>query len=270
MRPSDDDEITEYLLGGLDSIRLERIEERSLADPAYFEQIEMIEEELIDSYIRGQMDRRRRQRFEKAYLSSTPRRSRVEQMMALHRASLAMAPTREHAKAVFLMWRRALPVLAGAGALAIAMLVVVLRPVHRPSNAQIPAAGEVPESIYTAELQPGRNRGQPQAGKPQSGAMLQFSRQVASVLLELKLPSGTAGGNLEAALSTAEGVVIGTSPAQSIGTDRVQAVFSAKLFSGDDYVLRLQRIRADAGDSVVASYYFRAGPVSGTRTQPVP
>lgn len=76
LRFEDEGRIRTYLLGELTDEKAEQqLEERLLADDAFVEQVQMVEDELIEDYARGALGPRERERFE-AHFLKTPRRRR--------------------------------------------------------------------------------------------------------------------------------------------------------------------------------------------------
>ena len=75
--------IRRYLLGELPEADQVRLEQQYFSDADFFEQVLIVEDQLIDDYLRGQLRRRERDRFEQHCLASTKRRERVELARAL-------------------------------------------------------------------------------------------------------------------------------------------------------------------------------------------
>lgn len=69
--------IRRYLLGGLSVGRRARLEERYFRNDDLFEKIEMVEDELVDAYVRGHLSASESRLFEENYLSSERRRNKV-------------------------------------------------------------------------------------------------------------------------------------------------------------------------------------------------
>jgi anti-sigma factor RsiW len=65
--------LTRYLLGELPEHECSRIEQDCLADSRIFDQLEAIEAELTDDYVRGVLRGQRRRQFEKRVLAHAPR-----------------------------------------------------------------------------------------------------------------------------------------------------------------------------------------------------
>jgi hypothetical protein len=75
--------LTAYLLGELPAEGEAEIELRYLEYEDFYQQLMLAEEELIEVYLRGELDPKRRDRFETHFLRSPSRRERVETARAL-------------------------------------------------------------------------------------------------------------------------------------------------------------------------------------------
>ena len=80
MRSERDDEklMVQYLLGNLSEEEQVRIEDRAFADANYLGALEAAEADLIDAYVRGELSQSERLGFERRFLTSSHRRSKVE------------------------------------------------------------------------------------------------------------------------------------------------------------------------------------------------
>ena len=74
-----------FLLGDLSAKEQVRIEDRALTDPTYLAEIEAAEADLIDAYVRGELPPDWLPGFERRFLRSPSRRSKVEFAKALAR-----------------------------------------------------------------------------------------------------------------------------------------------------------------------------------------
>ncbi len=96
-----DDETLQFLLGELAEADRQRIEDRCLADDAFFESVDRAEEWLAAGYADGTLDAGLRQRFE-ARIQASPRRTarvRLEQLLQRHAGSEGLAGIGEPAGA---------------------------------------------------------------------------------------------------------------------------------------------------------------------------
>lgn len=75
---SHDDELERYLLGLLPEDEAERLDELSVSNDDVAWQLRLAEDELVDAYVRGSLDRGTAARFESFYLTSDLRRRKVQ------------------------------------------------------------------------------------------------------------------------------------------------------------------------------------------------
>ncbi|HEX8163433.1 MAG TPA: hypothetical protein VF538_16295 [Pyrinomonadaceae bacterium] len=78
-----DERIVAYLLAELPEGESERFEEECFAQEDWPDQINLVEEELIDDYLRGELAPGQRKSFERNYLTTAARRERVRMAAAL-------------------------------------------------------------------------------------------------------------------------------------------------------------------------------------------
>ena len=79
--------LVKYLLGQLSEEQQAQVEDRAFADADYLSALEAAEADLIDEYVRGELPAEDRGRFERQFLPSATRRSKVEFARELARAS---------------------------------------------------------------------------------------------------------------------------------------------------------------------------------------
>lgn len=72
-----------YLLGELSEAEQAALEEKYFADPQVFDQVVKVENELVDSYVRGRLPPQAVKKFERHYLAHDKRRERVQFAQAL-------------------------------------------------------------------------------------------------------------------------------------------------------------------------------------------
>lgn len=77
-QPMDEQTITDYLLGTLPETEKERLDEMSLTDDDFAEQLRAIENDLVDAYVRGELSGITLTRFKSQYLASPARREKVK------------------------------------------------------------------------------------------------------------------------------------------------------------------------------------------------
>jgi hypothetical protein len=103
--PYNHEQIVQYLLGELSEQEKIHLEEHYFGDDDFFEELLVVEGELIDAYVREELYGRKRERFEAHFLASPPKRQRVEIARALveyaTESSVAAPPTAERRKSFF-------------------------------------------------------------------------------------------------------------------------------------------------------------------------
>jgi hypothetical protein len=77
-KPGQADELVQYLLGVLPPEDTERLDEASIVDDDIAARLRRVEDDLVDSYLRGQLSGDTLAQFESHYLASRHRRERVE------------------------------------------------------------------------------------------------------------------------------------------------------------------------------------------------
>ncbi|HLG14937.1 MAG TPA: zf-HC2 domain-containing protein [Blastocatellia bacterium] len=96
--------IVQYLVGGLSEDEKTRLEQQYFGDDDFFEQLLVVEGELIDAYVRAELSGREREQFEAHILASPVRRQRVEIARALvecaTQSSVGVLPATEKQEAV--------------------------------------------------------------------------------------------------------------------------------------------------------------------------
>jgi hypothetical protein len=145
------EQMTAYLLGELSDTEQAALEDLYFADEAVYQELLAAEDELIDSYARGELADKSREQFESLFLGSAHRREKLEIARVLIR-SVDHAATAERLRETFPRSRRRFDwrfsSLSAAMALAIGIGVVLF---HRHlGGPQLPEANSEPE--------PARNR----------------------------------------------------------------------------------------------------------------
>src|SRR5580698_6187772 len=83
--------ILRYLLGALPADEAEPIEEASVVDEDFAARLNAMERDLVDSYVRGEMEGSNLAKFQSWYLSSPLRAQKVEAAKAILRVADAAA-----------------------------------------------------------------------------------------------------------------------------------------------------------------------------------
>ncbi len=87
-----DRQLVDYVLGLLPEDQAERLDEESIADDAIAARLRIVEDDLVDDYVRGRLEGVTLARFESHYLSSPRRRARVRFAEGFLRAIDRVAP----------------------------------------------------------------------------------------------------------------------------------------------------------------------------------
>ncbi|MBD0369485.1 MAG: CHAT domain-containing protein [Pyrinomonadaceae bacterium] len=95
----DQDRLKKYLLGELAEADEEQVELRLLVDPEFSEEFEMIEDELIEQYVKGETSAEERERLEERFFESPERRRKLRFALAMKDIS-AGKPSEEKPKVV--------------------------------------------------------------------------------------------------------------------------------------------------------------------------
>ena len=92
---NNDAPLRRYLLGEMALDEEPRVEERLLMDSDYIEQLEVVEEDLIDEYVRGNLPPPQQQNFEERFLNHPERRKKILLARALTERARSFNPTPE-------------------------------------------------------------------------------------------------------------------------------------------------------------------------------
>ncbi len=247
----EDQEKTEYLLGGLPPEVRERIEDRLGEDPAYCEAMFAFEDDLLHQWHRSRLSPALHERVRQAYESAPARRARLVaagELIEGVQASMAAAPTRP-AKTPWWAVTWTLPrfVLTAAGlAIVVATGVLVLRD-----------RGVSPDAIVAVTLTTigERGPGEPTLDRvslPSNAARLELS-------LDLDAAAGT--GPFDAALESVE--TRASTPIESSRVTRAATVtvltvtVAAPALPSGDYVLRVWRSGNRGATDLVATRSLR-------------
>lgn len=93
--------LRQYLLGELSETDEEKVERRLLSDDQYFEEMEVVENELIDQYAQGELPGEQGGQLERYFLRSPVRQQKLAFARALHKESSAHAAEPEKKVARF-------------------------------------------------------------------------------------------------------------------------------------------------------------------------
>ena len=267
-----DQNIRRYLLGELDEAEQQRLEESLLTDDEMFEELLIVEDELVDEYINGQLAGTERARFEQHFLS-TPERVEKLRFARAFKKKINAATASESSQpgtpvepdaSSWKQWlptflqRARYPVLSLSLAAALLLLVVggSLWFIIRSQRATEIAANRGPSSsnLFAVTLTPGAVR---DAGEMKR-VVIPDNADVVQLRLELatdEYPS------YRAMLLTDDGREIFTGDrlkAEMAGNVKIVALsFPAKLLARSDYQVKLSGTSASGNQEDIGRYYFR-------------
>jgi hypothetical protein len=269
----------QYLLGHLPAAELASFEERLMTDSAFYEELLIAEDELIDQYLRGQQSEEERESFEKHFLLTAERqkKTRFARSLRQYLAGLEPESSGEQVAAEDVSDRstatdeststfdpdpskRSLfylfsgnPILSYSLAAALVLIVgtaswLALKNLRKPLSAQ---SGQV----LAITLTPGLTR-----GDGDKASRFQIPPGISTLQLNLVLASA-AHQSYRAELLTSERTSIWAGddlqPDSASGGKSVGLTIPASLVKPDDYQIKLSGRRSDGQYEDVAGYVFR-------------
>jgi hypothetical protein len=257
------EKIREYLLGKSTSEDSVLVEERFLADDTFYQQLLVVEDELVDQYLAGLLPEAEREPFENYFLASPERREKLRFTRNLKkyvsRAGADQSPVADLANVVaprnisrppqrpqkkFSFWSHPIPSYSLAAA---AVIVMALVGVNVYWNT-LPQSGKV----LAVELLPGVTRGDATIKQ------IKVPADTGTVQLKLRGSNFSSYQTFRAIIQTPDGSEISRQdnlrpdPASS---DRIICPVSATLLKPGDYNLKLSGLNQGEYQDI-ARYYF--------------
>lgn len=265
---NEQEEIRLYLLGLLPADRRQGLEERLLTDSNLYDELLVVEDELIDQRLAGHLDERERAAFESHFMCSTERREQVRFASALRRYVAGESATADEARAEpasdtvraaetakrrggLLSWLRAqnpalsFPLAAGVLLLLFGVSWVTL--LRGPGPPQRPLDVTLTPDLHT---------------RGDGGDVQQVSTAPDTDALRLRLRlTADDFQSYRATLLDASGAALFTSdalkPERSDGGASVVALVPARSAPPGEYQLRLDGISAGGRTEIADSYRFK-------------
>lgn len=252
--------LRQYLLGQKPETDLSQVEERLMTDAAAYEELLIVEDELIDQYVRGQLSDTDRTSFETYFMRSPERREKLRFAKALNKyvalaADEQQAPASESTAAShlagprrFSFWPFQSPVWNYALTAALVVLVVGISWLAvRSWRTPAPSLG----TVYAVTLAPG--------GPSRSDGDIQtisIPADTDTVRLQLMLPADQSTA-YSVRILAGDGQMVwqdeSLKPAEASGKKVLEVNVPANLLKRDTYRIRL---RAPSLEEI-ASYTFR-------------
>lgn len=261
------EKIREYLLGQSTSENSAIVEERFMADDEFYQQLLVVEDELVDEYLAGLLTGAESERFENYFLATPERREKLRftrnlkkfvSLAEAERATVAddpnvvpqrnASPAPEHPVKRFSFWSN--PILSYSFAAAMVVVVVlagvmIFRVWNEPP---------VTDNALVVELVPGQNR------SDESIKQFTVPAGTATVQLQLRGSNISAYQTHRAILQTADGSEISRQDdlrADPASNERVISVIPAALLKPGNYSLKLSGLNRQGEYEDVARYSFR-------------
>jgi hypothetical protein len=256
-------QIREYLLGKSSSEDSALVEEQLLADEEFYQQLLVVEDELVDQYLAGSLPEPEKGPFENYFLAAPERREKLRFTRNLKkyvRAEAVRAPVADYTKVISArnvspappppkrFWSN--PILAYSLAAAAVVLVALAGiTIFRMQNAP-PQTGKA----LAVELVPGLSRGDKEVKQ------IAVPADTATVQLQLRGSNFSDYQTYRAILETADGSEVSRQENLRLdpgSRDRIICPVSATLLKPGDYSLKLGGLNPQNDYDDVARYYFR-------------
>ncbi len=275
-----DETVVRYLLGRLPDAERDKFEDRYFSDDELHEQLQAIEEELIDAYVRGRLGREDTAAFESRFLLSPERRQKIEFARTLAALPPTDPPPRE-IPAVLFGWIRRSPAMrwsfVGAAAVIAAVLLVLRfwptapppsvvaklpspqQPVHEKREGESEAATKNPHPspklppVLAFALMPGvRGEGSPNRISIPSGTY--------RIRLNLAVSADAGFPRYAASIATADGKEVWRDGNLRRNGQTVAIIVSSAVLPAGEYAVRLTGIAGPGTSEDVAGYAFSVAP----------
>jgi hypothetical protein len=257
----DEEMMRRFLLGQSGAEEQEAVEERFVTDPAFFEALSALEDELVLSHVRGDLPQRWRSAFDARVLASPARRRRVEEAERLHQALIASGARTIHSGhgSKRALWSRPTATwLAAAAAIVVVILSgwLIGRRTAPVQDAAVtgPATSSVPAIIATFVLAPGLTRSELGPSN-----VFRIEPGVQQVRIELSATTSNIEP-LRAVLRQVGGefIAVPTDPVFRGNRNRVDVswLIAASLLPRGDYLLTLMSETPTGPREALASRFF--------------
>lgn len=263
-----------YLLGSLPPEEIAALEERLLTDTVFYDELLMVEDELIDQYLSGEQSGAERESFE-AHFSLAPERqqkvrfaralkkylSRIDELepedVVIAEASLsgpASPVDPSKSKRSFLPFLPTNHILAYSLAATFVVVIglVTWMAVNRLKNPGLGETGQVLAVVLTPGLSRSLDSGQIKK--------ISIPPETQTLELQLELPKAEYASYRAEVLRSDQTIVAtieGLKPATTSAKASITVPVSASLIKREDYSVKLAGKRADGIYEDVAGYVFR-------------
>lgn len=247
-----------YLLEGLDGNELAGFEDRMVSDEAFFQQLEFMEDQLIEAYVRGRLAPSDRERFEGHFMLSPRRRRQVELHLALEKRLASHTPAAVEGESggikSLVAWiaRRQFPI--AAYAVGVALAVVNLGVFWRLQDERAAIAEQNRGNTGgVLQLLPGTMRGTDES-------VLRLPAGWSTVALELRPSFAVVPGRYSVLVKKGQGEVVWKSEwTQLSGKDTgssISVAIPGGVLQEGRYEVELSRVGGEGGSAPSADYRF--------------
>jgi hypothetical protein len=275
-RPIDEQLMTDFLLGNLPEEEIERLDEMSLADDDFANRLQVVENDLVDAYVRGELSGTSLTQFKSNYLQSSKRREKVHFAETLQR-QLNTSATKDRSSSI--TPRSAPQWLLAAAAILVLSLCAYLIFQNVNLNNQIQQLQAEKESLRNQEqelqkqiavLKNQQSNSKPDDVKLMAFVLLPQTRGI-NKIPSLNVPAGTDYITLtlkleinefpiyQAALKdpSADTVIWKSENLKADTTNSVQVQIPASLLRPQSFLMELSGISANGTAEMISSYAFR-------------
>ena len=261
--------LRKYLLGSLPPGEIAALEERLLTDAVFYDELLMVEDELIDQYLSGEQSPAERESFEahfalaperqqkvrfaralKKYLSST-NEAEAKDVIIAEPSSSELVSVADNSQRPFFLFLQRNPILAYSLAATFVLVIGIVSwtTLNRSRSHE-------PGQVLAVVLTPGLSR------SVDGGEIKKISIPPGTdtLQLQLELPKAeyaTYRAEVLRSDRTMVSMVGGLRPATATANKSITVPLSASLFKRDDYSVKVGGKRPDGVYEDVASYVFR-------------
>jgi hypothetical protein len=256
-----DERIISYLLEELREGEIEQVEDECLADESWLAQINLIEGDLIDAYLRGELPPERRQRFEQNYLT-TARLKRVRMAAALLRcvdqystdAEVAVVPAAEHTSTWWLrdFWSRQAWSARAAVAFAVVIIIAGAWWLFIPRTTGPNQVGtRMPYATLVLSVSNGDRAEGARAGR------VKLTPDAETLKIVLTLPEVTSEtGEYRAQIENARGEIKFTKRIPQLDARSLSVLIPVEQLARGQYAVKLFAIKADGTEQRIGGSYL--------------
>jgi anti-sigma-K factor RskA len=235
--PEDLNAIRQYLLGSLNDDQKQAVEERLLTDTEFFEELEIVEDELVDEFLADDLTETERDRFQRYFMAAPDRQRNLRFAQAMRRQVTPPPPTPTP------WWNSQSYFVRAAAAVVLVTILAGLLWIFRSGAVSEPKLATLTLTISDSDRSTGAN-------------VTNAKRNVDEFRIVLKLPDATApASRYRVELTTATGE---SRPLEIVKQDAqsVSVVIPTNTLSPGLHAIRLYAISAEGAEQRLNGDYF--------------